>query len=63
MPIYPYKCPVGHVTELRTKIDERPNVVVCKEEGCNREAERSIAIPGKPKFEGHGWTPRRMERK
>ena len=51
MPLYEYKCPKGHVTELRLHLgdgDMPPQRVACKGRGCLGLAERVYSKPMVP---------------
>lgn len=42
MPLYEYRCPEGHVTELVRKMDDRNQPAECRV--CNGPAERIVSI-------------------
>lgn len=54
MPVYPYRCPEGHVTELVQKMsDPTPSVVECDECDCN--AQRVFTAPAAIHYKGRGF--------
>lgn len=55
MPLYAYRCPDGHDTELQSPMKDRPQCVRCP---CGKFAARRLAMP-KVVFVGGfeaGWT-------